>query len=209
MRHLAIAWIELARRVGARGDIAGEGAGLLGRWSQAHRGYHDLAHLDEVLHRVDVLAGEAREPDAVRLAAWYHDAVYDPTVSDNEERSAELATIGLSGLDVAPALVDEVARLVRLTATHEVTDEDDDGAVLCDADLAVLAAAPARYTAYVDGVRQEYGHLDDATFARGRAAVLHRLLDRPALFRTALGREQWETAARENLSSELAGLEPR
>lgn len=209
MRHLPEAWLRTCRRVRARGDVAQAGAELLGRYAEPHRRYHDLTHLDEVLRHVDELAHHATDPDAVRLAAWYHDAVYDPTVSDNEERSAELATIGLSGLDVAPALVDEVARLVRLTATHDVTDADDDGAVLCDADLAVLAAAPARYTAYVDGVRQEYGHLDDATFARGRAAVLRRLLDRPALFRTALGREQWEAAARENVSTELAGLEAR
>lgn len=208
MRHLAIAWIELARRVAARGDIAGEGAALLGRWAERHRGYHDLAHLDEVLRRVDLLAAEAREPDAVRLAAWYHDAVYDPTATDNEERSAEMATTGLSGLDVDPRLVGEVARLVRLTATHDARPDDPDGAVLCDADLAVLAATPARYTAYVDGVRQEYGHLDDATFARGRAVVLRGLLDRPALFRTGHGRDEWEAAARANVAAELARLDP-
>ena len=59
-----------------------------------------------------------------------------------------------------------------LTATHDVADDDRDGAVLCDADLAVLAAGAARYSSYVEGVRREYGHLDDATFADGRAAVL-------------------------------------
>jgi predicted metal-dependent HD superfamily phosphohydrolase len=95
---------------------------------------------------------------------------------------------------------------VRLTATHDVTDGDRDGAVLCDADLAVLASGPVRYSSYVEGVRREYGHLDDATFARGRSAVLRRLLDRPALFRTAYGRREWEAAARANVTAELAGL---
>ena len=75
------AWLELARRVGARDDVAGAGAALLGRWAEPQRAYHDLAHLAEVLERVDLLAAEADQPDAVRLAAWFHDAVYDPTAA--------------------------------------------------------------------------------------------------------------------------------
>jgi predicted metal-dependent HD superfamily phosphohydrolase len=206
VRHLAPAWLELARRVGARDDVAGAGAALLGRWAEPHRAYHDLAHLSEVLERVDLLAGEADRPDAVRLAAWFHDAVYDPTAADNEERSADFAETSLTRIRLAPELVEQVCRLVRLTATHEVAEDDRDGAVLCDADLAVLASGAARYSTYVEGVRREYEHVDDATFARGRTAVLRGLLDRPAMFRTAHGRQVWEPAARSNVSAELAAL---
>jgi predicted metal-dependent HD superfamily phosphohydrolase len=206
MRHLADEWIALTRRVGARDDVAGTGAALLGRWSEPHRAYHDLAHLDEVLHRIDVLADEADQPDLVRLAAWFHDGVYDPQATDNEERSAEVATVALAALGLEPSVVDEVARLVRLTATHDARDGDRNGAVLCDADLAVLASNELRYTSYVEGVRLEYGHLDDATFARGRADVLHRLLDRPQFFGTAYGRREWEQGARANVSAELRSL---
>ncbi len=206
MRHLASAWLELARRVEARHDVAGAGAALLGRWAEPHRAYHDLAHLSEVLERVDLLAAEADRPDAVRLAAWFHDAVYDPTADDNEERSAHVAETSLTRLLLAPDLVDEVTRLVQLTATHDVADDDRDGAVLCDADLAVLAAGSVRYSSYVEGVRREYGHLDDATFADGRAQLLSSLLDRPALFRTAHGRSTWEQPARANITAELVRL---
>jgi predicted metal-dependent HD superfamily phosphohydrolase len=206
MRHLADAWIALARRAGARDDVAGAGAALLGRWSERHRAYHDLAHLDEVLHRIDRLAGEAEQPDRVRLAAWFHDAVYDPQATDNEERSAEVATVALAALGLAPDVVDEVARLVRLTATHAVAPGDRDGGVLCDADLAVLASDPLRYQSYVEGVRREYAHLDDQTFARGRSDVLHRLLDRTQLFATSYGRREWEQVARANVAAEMRSL---
>jgi predicted metal-dependent HD superfamily phosphohydrolase len=203
MRQLADAWLRLAREVGARGDVAGAGASLLGRWSEPHRGYHDRAHLDEVLRRLDLLADATRRPAVVRLAAWFH----DPTSTDNEERSADLATTMLAELGLEPDVVAETARLVRVTATHDVADDDDrDAAVLCDADLAVLAANPIRYQSYVEGVRREYQHLDDTTFARGRADVLSRLLDRPQLFRTAYGRREWEHAARANASAELRAL---
>jgi predicted metal-dependent HD superfamily phosphohydrolase len=192
--------------VGARDDVAGTGAALLGRWAEPHRAYHDLAHLAEVLERVDLLAAEADRPDAVRLAAWFHDAVYDPTATDNEERSAQPAERTLIQLRLTPELVDEVARLVRLTATHDVADDDRDGAVLCDADLAVLASDDLRYSSYVEGVRREYAHVEDAAFAVGRAQVLSTLLDRPALFRTAHGRSAWEQRARANVTAELGRL---
>ena len=172
MRHLADAWLRLARRVGARDDVAGAGAALLGRWAEPHRGYHDLAHLSEVLERVDLLADEAGDADLVRLAAWFHDAVYDPTAADNEDRSLNERQVEYAGTNVA-----------------------------------VLASDGPRYTAYVDGVRREYGHLSDADFASGRAAVLRRLLDRPELFRTAFGNAHWEAPARANVLAELERLD--
>jgi predicted metal-dependent HD superfamily phosphohydrolase len=207
MRHLAEAWLRTTRRVGARGDVAGAGADLLARYADASRGYHDLTHLDEVLRNVDELADAARDADVVRLAAWFHDAVYDPTAADNEERSAELARQVLSGLRVEDARVDEVVRLVRLTAGHEAAADDPDGAVLCDADLAILAAEPGRYAQYAAGVRAEHVQVPDRDFAAGRAAVLRDLLDHRPLFRTPTARAEWEQAARANIRAELDRLE--
>ena len=69
----------------------GVGQELLTRWSEPHRRYHDVDHLRSVLHIVDQLAGDAVDPDAVRLAAWFHDAVYSGRPGDDERTSAELA----------------------------------------------------------------------------------------------------------------------
>jgi predicted metal-dependent HD superfamily phosphohydrolase len=134
--------------------------------------------------------------------------VYDPNGTDNEARSARLAEEVLRGLRVPDALVDEVARLVELTATHDPDPGDLDGAALCDADLAVLASGPEEYRRYVEGVRREYQHLDDAQFARGRTEVLRRLLARDSLFTTELGRAEWEAPARANVERELRSLAP-
>src|SRR5690606_30681130 len=88
------------------------------RYGEPHRRYHTRTHLTAVLDLVDELAGHAADPDAVRLAAWFHDAVYAPERADNEERSARLAARMLADTDLAPARVEEVVRLVELTATH-------------------------------------------------------------------------------------------
>jgi predicted metal-dependent HD superfamily phosphohydrolase len=80
--------------------------------------------------------------------------------------------------------------------------------VLCDADLAILAAPPAAYAAYTAAVRQEYHFVPDDAFRAGRAAVLRRLLELPRLFRTPYGRRAWEATARYNLTGELEMLSP-
>ena len=169
------------------------------------RGYHDLTHLTEVLDHVETLAGACDDLEAVVLAAWFHDAVYEGA-DDDEERSAELATEQLTGAGVPGDRVAEVARLVRLTATHRPAEDDRDGQVLSDADLAVLAADPERYAAYVAGVRAEHAHVPDEDFRRGRSAVLRDLLAKPSLFHTAPGRDLWEDRARANVTRELASL---
>lgn len=176
---------------------------LLLRYAEPHRRYHDLHHLAAVLRALDVLSPYADDIEAVRLAAWFHDAVYDPRAGDNEERSAVLAEQVLPAAGVPAATVSAVARLVRLTATHDPAPGDSDGDVLCDADLAVLASSPEDYEGYVAGVRAEYSHLPDPLFAAGRATVVRCLLALPALFRTLHGEQHWERAARVNLEREL------
>ena len=185
-----------------------EWAAVVGAWSEPHRRYHDLAHLAAVLGLVGELAGTADDPDAVRLAAWYHDIAYDPERTDNEEVSAARARAGLRGL-VPDARIDEVERLVLLTACHDPEPEDANGAVLCDADLAVLAGPPDAYAAYASAVREEYGHLSDEEFTAGRIAVLEHLLALPALYRTPEAARLWADRAAANLTVELTLLRRR
>ena len=185
-----------------------EWAAVVGAWSEPHRRYHDLAHLAAVLGLLGELARAADDPDAVRLAAWYHDIAYDPQRTDNEEVSAARARAGLRGL-VPDARVDEVERLVLLTAGHDPEPGDVNGAVLCDADLAVLAGPPDAYAAYASAVREEYGHLSDEEFTAGRIAVLEHLLALPALYRTPEAARLWADRAEANLTVELTLLRRR
>jgi predicted metal-dependent HD superfamily phosphohydrolase len=199
------AWAQLA---GDSPTSRTEWAAVVAAWSEPHRRYHDLAHLAAVLGLVGELAGAATDPDAVRLAAWYHDVVYDPRRDDNEQVSAERARAGLRGL-VPPERVEEVVRMVLLTAGHDPAPDDADGAVLCDADLAVLAGPPEAYAAYASAVREEYGHLSDAEFTAGRTAVLEHLLALPALYRLPAVAREWTPRARANLAAELSLLRAR
>ena len=180
---------------------------LLARYREPHRRYHGVTHVLRVLRTVDELlaAGAVADPGSVRLAAWYHDAIYDPRAASgaNEAASAALARRDLATLGQPPERADVVERLVLVTVAHTPSSADE--AVLCDADLAVFAAEPATYAAYATGVRAEYGHVDDDAWRLGRAAVLRSFLARPVLFHTPpmAGRD---ATARANLTAELASL---
>jgi predicted metal-dependent HD superfamily phosphohydrolase len=73
---------------------------------------------------------------------------------------------------------------------------------LLDADLAILASPPARYTQYVQAVRLEYAHLDDASWREGRRAWVQRFLARPRIYWTERFYLEGETLARQNLQTE-------
>lgn len=187
-----------------RNTIGGDttvGADLLGRYAEPHRHYHDVRHLAEVLVAIDDLASLTDYVRVVRLAAWFHDAVYDPRASDNEVRSAALAQAALP-----PPVGDRVAALVRLTADHAPPRGDADAAVLCDADLAILAAPQERYIEYAGGVRREYAHVHDDVFSTARAAILTGLLARERLYATDAAYALWERKARRNVRGEISAL---
>lgn len=182
---------------------------LVAAYADPRRGYHDLRHLTEVLDHLDDLLDQPEaagvDGDVTRLAAWFHDAVYEGS-PDDEERSAVLAEASLAEVGLPPDAVAEVVRLVRLTRDHAPDAGDAAGQVLCDADLAILASPPQRYDEYAGDVRREYAHLDEATFRAGRADVLRGLLTRAALFHTPLARRRWEADARANLAREISLL---
>jgi predicted metal-dependent HD superfamily phosphohydrolase len=221
-RWLRRQWAALAPATGGtsgneRADWADVGDDVLARYSEPHRRYHTAEHLAEVLQTVRSLADPTDpgasfhldSPDdyvAVVLAAWFHDAVYDPRSATNEDDSARLASdrLGAAGLDAA--LVDEVARLVRLTAGHTVAPGDDNGALLVDADLAILGARPARYDRYAADVRDEYGFVDDDAFRSGRRQVLETFLGLGSIYHCELMVVRCDENARRNLRRELTRL---
>ena len=184
------------------------GASLLARYAEPHRRYHTAEHLANVLRTIDQLAGD-HDLFLVRLAAWFHDAVYaiPPGQVPNEEASARLALRELSRAGLEQEDLTQVARLVRLTATHQPGSRDPEGELICDADLAILAAPPEEYANYVAAIRAEYARVPEPEFVAGRLEILTRLGE-GEIFRTSKGRALTD-AARANLLAECEVLEAR
>lgn len=184
------------------------GQSLLQRYREPHRHYHDADHLLHVLTMIDQLADD-QDLFLVRLAAWFHDAIYDIPFREltNEEASARLSVRELSRAGLEQEDLTQVARLVRLTATHLPGSRDPEGELLCDADLAILAAPAPAYSAYADSIRAEYAAVPEQEFLVGRLAVLEPMTE-GELFRTGKGREL-TPAAQANLAQECRSLAAR
>lgn len=209
--ELPARWRAACRGAGATAsdpDLDAAAVHLLSCWSAPHRHYHTVTHLTDVLDVVDEHAELASSVDRVRLAAWLHDAVYDPRAlgDANERDSAEFAAGLLGALGVPAGTAADVARLVGLTAGHATDADDPDGELLCDADLAILASDPARYAAYTAAIRREYAHVPEDDFRAARATVLRALLELPGIYRHPALAAAWESRARANLTAELQSL---
>src|SRR5690606_13364171 len=123
------AWLRACRGAGATASaeqIEAAGEALLARWSEPGRHFHNIRHLVEVLARVDELAEETHEPDLVRLAAWYHGAVFDAAEraasahrgGEEQRASAALARLELGELGVPAPAADRVAELLTGPPRH-------------------------------------------------------------------------------------------
>ena len=175
---------------------------LVAAYTAPGRHYHNPGHIEDclgALATVNDLSAEERE--ILTEAIWWHDVVYDPIRSDNEELSAQLAE-----QHVRPDISQEVGRLIRLTATHQVEPADRLGAILISIDLSILGAGPARYDAYSAAIRKEYAHVPDNDYRAGRARVLRQFAERPFIYPDAAFAEKYDRQARENLARELASL---
>lgn len=188
--------------------LAGDDADALGRtliaaYAEPHRRYHSQGHLtwllDESERRTEMILDGA----LVGFAIWFHDAIYDPQRSDNEDRSADWAEAALAARgDFAT----RVGSLVRMTKRHADGDAGPDEALFLDMDMAVLGAPPAGYRAYAAGVRAEYAFVSEQMYAVGRATFLESILAGSRVYRTDFYELTLGDVARDNMRWEAAEL---
>ncbi len=181
-------------------------ARLEAMYTEPHRHYHSLAHIEALLGWLAHWRGLARSPRLIEAAIWFHDAVYDTHRDDNEPRSAELARNELRALAWTEADVARVVTMVRATQHHAADVAEADTLLFLDFDLSVLAQRAEVYDTYSAAVRAEYGWVDDARYRAARVRVLQSFASRATLYRTPALHDAWEAPARANLARELQAL---
>lgn len=194
------------------------------RLAEPHRRYHTGVHVAEMIAALEHLqrahALTARQQALARIAACFHDAVYQPLAppGDNERQSAALARDALGRLGLPEWDVETVVGLVLATQSHDLVEGTDDAdaqgaderalaAAFHDADLWILSSPPDRYAEYTAQVREEYAAVPDAAFRAGRATVLRPFVERASIYATAVARRDWERRAREQVIAELRTLQ--
>ncbi len=173
-------------------------------------------HADWHLGRMWRLHGEmtARRPGMavwdrdIALAIAYHDAVYLPRqgAPANEYASAALFLEQASALGLDPRRTADISRWIIASADHlglgaQLVDEADDpaGAWFLDLDLEPIASSAFGLNSVL--LREEFSHVPDEAFEKGRQGFLDRLRAEAELYRSAPGRSMgWEALARQNLA---------
>ncbi len=177
------------------------------RYEEDGRFYHTLHHIQNVLNILDTLRPYAVDFTAVQLAAWYHDVIYKPGTSDNEERSAQYAGQMLTQLSIPETTISNVQRMIRATTHKPPLPDDIDCQILLDADLATFASDWDLQEEIEHAIRQEFAFVPENVFREGRQQVLQQFLQRDRIYLTDSMYATHEERARENISRAIATLD--
>lgn len=178
---------------------------LAQHYAEQSRHYHNLRHLENLLAHLQAVQADVSDWEAVVLAVFYHDAIYNTLRQDNEAKSAALAVQRLQAIGFPPGRAALVSDLILATKGHSVSSNPD---VNCftDADLAILGAPWEDYHTYTLQIRAEYSMYPDFLYRPGRKKVLTAFLNMARIYKTAYFWERYEARARENVERELAQL---
>jgi predicted metal-dependent HD superfamily phosphohydrolase len=198
-------WLELWTRLGAQGSGVATFARLAAAYAESGRAYHTAEHIRDCLTELDLTRDVAQHPDEVEAALWFHDAVYVPGASDNEEQSAGLARTTFLAGRVLQEVADRVAALV-LATRHTTLPDLADEKLVCDIDLSILGRASDIFDEFERRIRREYAWVPEPVYRRERSAVLAGFLRRHTIFQTGSFRHRYELQARANLNRTIAAL---
>ncbi len=185
----------------ARGEQAFDA--LCAAYQEKQRHYHTLMHIK---HMLALVSESGNTQSEAGWATWYHDYVYRPGRSDNEQRSAAIARDTLAGLQVPQSVIDRTCDIILATRSHRFAGTDPVLQGVLDADMAILGTPPARYGEYCDEVRREFGLTPRLLFNRGRRHFIAEVLSQSRIFATDWFYERFEAQARSNLQAELTQL---
>eukprot|EP00239_Pterosperma_sp_CCMP1384_P001329 CAMPEP_0197851934 /NCGR_PEP_ID=MMETSP1438-20131217/19260_1 /TAXON_ID=1461541 /ORGANISM="Pterosperma sp., Strain CCMP1384" /LENGTH=272 /DNA_ID=CAMNT_0043465739 /DNA_START=69 /DNA_END=884 /DNA_ORIENTATION=+ len=183
---------------------------IIDNYSAKRRVYHTLKHIYDMFKLFDQYKHALENSNLVAVAILFHDLVYEGRNREDEEKSAqELRRFGAE-VGMPSADIDEVARWIELTATHQVeSNECKDCKFFMDFDMAVLGLPWLQYREYFLNVKKEYqglksgGWLFSLFWAFGRPKAMGKLLQVEHIYATPAFRERYEARARDNLAKEM------
>jgi predicted metal-dependent HD superfamily phosphohydrolase len=198
-------WKSLWRELRALGSDDELFQRLVACYSEPHRKYHTMQHLEECFAHLESVRSFAEHAGEVELALWFHDAIYNTTKKDNEERSADWARD--SALS-AGLTIDQASRIYELVMAtmHNAVPVGRDAAVLVDIDLGILGADAARFDEYEVQIREEYSWVPGPLYRAERRKILQEFANRENIYSTEYFRDTYEARARDNIARSLARL---
>ena len=178
---------------------------LIAAHGDKHRAYHTLEHIEACFRHLDGLGLSHPAASEIELSFWFHDAIYKPFSSTNEEDSAEWAKAFMTQNKLPSDCIKRVFDLIILTKTHS-NPQNQDAAIMLDIDLSILGAPPNVYDQYEKNIRIEYKRVPFFLYKKKRKEILQSFLDMERIYTHEPFFEKWEARARANLIKAVADL---
>jgi len=169
------------------------------------RHYHNLNHLEALFERLTEVHNVLSDFETLLFSTCYHDIVYNPRKSDNEEKSAKFAKDRLTSIAYPPRKVERCLEQILATRHHQAS-RDSDTNYFTDADLSILGATEEEYEKYCQQIRKEYAIYPDFLYKPGRRKVIDHFLAMEKIFKTVEFVNRFEAQARKNLLHERTVL---
>lgn len=205
-------WIKFAEPFGSDVGIYVWNKYIFPMYSESHRKYHNLTHIESCLTLYDKFVPEnLKDRHVIELAIWFHDIVYDTTAQNNEERSADLVRAELKSVyyprEYLQYLVHGATDMILATKTHVLPEKSSEALeYFLDIDMQILGSDEETYNIYEHAIGEEYSWVPDDMFRARRKQILAGFLDFPWIYHTKKFRQLFEGQARKNIKRAIAAL---
>ena len=172
---------------------------LLAAYAEPQRFYHNLTHIEHCLSVFDEVKSLLSNPDAVELALWTHDVIYQPGARNNEALSVEWYRDIAAGVH-HPDLVQRVSRHIIATLHNDKPLDDEDSRYLVDIDLSSFAMPWDDFLRDSRNLRRENPQITDQEYHHNQRKFQKLLLSRQRFYHSDYFFQHYEQQARDNLA---------
>lgn len=168
-------------------------------YNYSDRHYHGLRHIQHCLEELDRLPRDLNvNKQKIELAIWYHDLIYDPKKSDNEEKSAFCFQSDFKEhLDEKD--LSQIFEMIMASKHQGCHNDGLDLDLFLDIDMSVLGQPESDFMDYEMAIRAEYKSIPKWLFFYSRKRFFKKLL-KSRIYRTQNFYERYEAQARKNIS---------
>ncbi|WP_020526786.1 HD domain-containing protein [Flexithrix dorotheae] len=179
---------------------------VLKKLLEKNRFYHNQSHIEDMLGKERTIERYLSNPLVFKLSIWFHDIIYNPLKSDNEEKSADLAMELLKESLIPMTDLKLIDQFIMATHKHQLIFPHPDLPYFLDLDLSILGSPTENYKIYMAQIRKEYRHVPGFLYKKGRKKVLKSFLEKEEIYFSGYFKNLYEEKARENLKFEIQFL---
>jgi predicted metal-dependent HD superfamily phosphohydrolase len=181
---------------------------LIQSYSQPHRKYHNLNHIEFMLQNLEKLFPDQKNSRSIHLAIWFHDVVFNPYSRSNEESSQKIFLKYAPRLSVTPKETEDTLKMIESSIRHSALQNTREESCFLDLDLLALGQDREAYFRYSAQIREELRLIPDFIYRNLRTKALQSLFSEGTLFRSDELRHLNKVAT-ENINFEISELNQR